>query len=61
MLDIISKQSRSLRAGAILFSIALLVAGCASQNTAGVQPAESGDFDTEWLWIENTEDGVVLQ
>jgi len=59
MLDIITKLSRPLRAGAILFGITLLIAGCASQNTANVQPAGETKMITDIATSEDAKSTIV--
>jgi len=59
MLDIITKLSRPLRVGALLFSITLLIAGCASQNTANVKSAEEIKLITDIATSEDAESSIV--
>ena len=59
MLDIITKLSRPLRAGAILFGITLLIAGCASQNTANVQSAGETKMITDIATSEDANSTIV--
>ena len=59
MLDIITKLPRPLRAGAILFGITLLIAGCASQNTANVQPAGETKMITDIATSEDAKSTIV--
>ena len=59
MLDIITKLSRPLRVGALLFSISLLIAGCASQNTANVKSAEEIKLITDIATSEDAESSMV--
>ena len=59
MLDIITKLSRPLRVGALLFSITLLIAGCASQNTANVKSAEETKLITDIATSEDAESSIV--
>jgi len=59
MLDIITKLSRPLRVGALLFSITLLIAGCASQNTANVKSAAEIKLITDIATSEDAESSIV--
>ena len=59
MLDITTKRSRPLRAGVILFSIVLMIAGCASQNTANVKSAEKTKLITDIATSETAESTIV--
>ena len=59
MLDITTKRSRPLRAGVILFSIVLMIAGCASQNTANVKSAEETKLITDIATSETAESTIV--
>ena len=59
MLDIITKSSRPLRAGAILFGMVLLLAGCASQNTANVTSAEETKLITDITTSETADSTIV--
>ena len=59
MLEIITKPIRPLRVGAALFGIILLVAGCASQNTANVKSAEETKLITDIATSETDESTIV--
>lgn len=59
MLDINTKLSRPLRVGAILFGITLLIAGCASQNTANVKFAEETKLITDIATSEDAKSTIV--
>ena len=59
MLDIITKLSRPLRVGALLFSITLVIAGCASQNTANVKSADETKLITDIATSEDAESSIV--
>ena len=59
MPDIITKLSRPLRVGVILCSIILLIAGCASQNTANVKSAEETKLITDIATSEDAESTIV--
>ncbi len=59
MLDIITKLARPLRGGVILISITLLMAGCASQNTANVKSAEENKLITDLTTSEDAEAMIV--
>ncbi len=59
MLDINTKLSRPLRVGAILFGITLLIAGCASQNTANVKSAEETKLITDIATSEDAKSTIV--
>jgi len=59
MPDIITKLSRPLRGGVILFSIILLIAGCASQNSANVKSAEETKLITDIATSEDAESTIV--
>jgi hypothetical protein len=59
MLEIITKPIRPLRVGSALFGIILLVAGCASQNTANVKSAEETKLITDIATSETDESTIV--
>ena len=59
MLDIITKTARPLRVGVILISITLLMAGCASQNTANVKSAGENKLITDLTTSEDAEAMIV--
>ncbi len=59
MLDIITKLARPLRRGVILISITLLMAGCASQNTANVKSAGENKLITDLTTSEDAEAMIV--
>ncbi len=59
MLDIITKLARPLRGGVILISITLLMAGCASQNTANVKSAGENKLITDLTTSEDAEAMIV--
>ena len=59
MLDINTKLSRPLRVGAILIGITLLIAGCASQNTANVKSAEETKLITDIATSEDAKSTIV--
>ncbi len=59
MLDIITKLVRPLRGGVILISITLLMAGCASQNTANVKSAGENKLITDLTTSEDAESMIV--
>ena len=59
MLDINTKLYRPLRGGLILLSIILLIAGCASQNTANVKSAEETKLITDIATSEDAESTIV--
>jgi len=59
MHDIITKIARPIRVGVILFSITLLMAGCASQNTANVKSAGENKLITDLTTSEDAESMIV--
>ena len=59
MLNITTKLSSPLRAGVILFSIVILIAGCASKNTANVKSAEETKLITDITTSESAESTIV--
>jgi len=59
MLNIITKLARPLRGGVILISITLLMAGCASQNTANVKSAGENKLITDLTTSEDAEAMIV--
>ena len=59
MLNINTKLDRPLRVGAILFGITLLIAGCASQNTASVKSAEETKLITDIATSEDAKSTIV--
>ena len=59
MHDIITKIARPIRVGVILFSITLLMAGCASQNTANVKSAGENKLITDLATSEDAESMIV--
>ena len=59
MLDIITKLYRPLRVAVILFSSVILIAGCATQNTANVKSAEETKLITDIVTSEDAESTIV--
>ena len=59
MLDINTKLYRPLRAAVILFSSVILIAGCATQQTANVKSAEETKLITDIVTSEDAESTIV--
>ena len=59
MLDINTKLYRPLRVAVILFSSVILIAGCATQQTANVKSAEETKLITDIVTSEDAESTIV--